>query len=73
VHHLTLSLPALRPVLATNPIQLPDGVSSQYRGFVRNLRAGFYDRGAAVSEERHRAALRLSRAWAALTTTLRAA
>jgi transposase-like protein len=42
-------------------------------GFVRNLRAGFYDLGATVSEERHGAALRLSRAWVTLTTVLLAA
>ena len=38
--------------------------------FVRIVRAGFYDRGRTGKGERHRAAVRLSRAWAALTTVL---
>jgi transposase-like protein len=42
-------------------------------GFLRNLRSGFYDLGATVAGERHRASVRLSRAWAALTTGLLAA
>lgn len=39
-------------------------------GFLRNLRAGFYELGRTATGERHRAALRLSRAWTALTTVL---
>jgi len=43
------------------------------QGCMRNLRAGCYDVGTAASEERHRAALRVSQAWAAVTTVLLAA
>jgi hypothetical protein len=39
-------------------------------GFLRNLRAGFYDLGGTLRGERHRAAFRFSRAWATLTTVL---
>lgn len=42
-------------------------------GFVRNLRAAFYDLGGTLRDERHHAALRLCRAWATLTTLLLAA
>jgi IS6 family transposase len=42
-------------------------------GFLRNLRAGFYDLGGTVRGGRHRPAVRLSRAWEALTTVLLAA
>jgi hypothetical protein len=42
-------------------------------GFLRNLRAGFYDLGGTLKGERHRPAVRLGRAWEALTTLLLAA
>jgi transposase-like protein len=42
-------------------------------GFLRNLRSGFHDLGATVRGERHRPAVRLGRAWTALTAVLLAA
>lgn len=41
--------------------------------FLRNLRAGFYDLGGAVTRVVHRPAARLAQAWEELTTLLLAA